>query len=96
MDFDNVGHAARFQSARLQDMPGLERTTMTAAERIRRALARGGRLDTNQLAELVGVKAETIKMECNRMADVFPIIAGGGRGKPTVWALRAETVSDTE
>lgn len=98
MDFDNVNHAARFVSARLADMPSLEKSTLPIAAQIRRALARGGRLDTNQLADLLGQKSEQIKLECNRMADVFPVVAGGGRGKPTVWALRAEneTVSDTD
>jgi hypothetical protein len=62
---------------------------MTHAERIRRALARGGRLDTNQLAELTGIPAESVKATCNIMPDVFPIVIGGGRGKPTVWALQA-------
>jgi len=89
MDFDNVNHLVRFQSARLSDMPGLEKTTMTLGEKIRRALARNGRLDTNQLAEILGIKPDQVKVECGRMPDVFPIIGGGGRGKATTWALRA-------
>jgi RecA-family ATPase len=89
LDFDNVKHAVTFQNAKLSDMPGLEQGTMTHAEKIRRALARGGRLDTNQLAELTGIPAESVKATCNIMSDVFPIVVGGGRGKPTVWALQA-------
>ena len=96
MDFDNVEHAARFQSARLGDMPSLEASTLPITAQIRRALARGGRLDTNQLADLLGQRSDVIKLECNRMSDVFPFAPGGGRGKPTVWELRAETVSDTD
>jgi len=98
MDFDNVQHMASFQSAKLSDIPGLEASTLTVAEKIRRALGRGGRggrLDTGQLAELTGVSTEVVKMECNRMTDVFPIILGGGRGKPTTWALRAETETES-
>jgi hypothetical protein len=90
MDFDNVQHTARFVSARLSEMPSLEVGTMSGSQRIRRALGRAGRLDTAQLADVTGMPAETVKMECNRMSDVFPIISGGGRGKPTVWALKAE------
>jgi hypothetical protein len=94
MNFDNVNHAARFQSAKLGDLPNLERSTLPVSGQIRRALARSSSgLDTNQLAELLGQKVEVIKMECNRMSDVFPMILGGGRGKATVWALRAETES---
>jgi len=96
MDFDNVNHAAHFRSAKLSDMPSLERSTLTIAAQIRRVLARAGRLDTNQIAEITGLKADVIKMECNRMADVFPYLAGGGRGKATTWELRAQTESDTE
>lgn len=90
MDFDNVNHAACFRSARLSDLPNLEKSTLPVSAQIRRALARGGRLDTNQLADVLAQKPEVIKMECNRMADVFPVVLGGGRGKPTVWALRAD------
>jgi len=94
MDFDNVNHATRFQSAKLGDMPALEASTLPIAAQIRRALARGGRLDTNQLAELLGQKPDVVKAECNRMPDVFPIVLGGGRGKPTVWALRADATEE--
>ena len=90
MEFDNVAHTARFQSAKLSDMPSLEKGTMTAQDKIRRALARGGRLDTKQLAEVTGVPEANVRVECGQMPDVFPIVLGGGRGKPTVWALKAD------
>lgn len=87
MVFDNATQSARFERMTLDDSPMLEASTLTLAERIRKLLAKKGRLDTNELAELAGFDAATVRTECNRMPDVFPLASGGGRGKVTVWVL---------
>jgi hypothetical protein len=87
MVFDNQAKAARFESTRLEDVPELEGKSLSLADRIRRTLAKKGKLDTNQLADELAEKADVVRMECNRIADVMPFASGGGRGKPTVWGL---------
>lgn len=58
--------------------------------RIRDALKRGA-LDTNELAEMVGVEANVIRNTCQRMADVIQVEAAipGRNGKPARWGLGA-------
>lgn len=92
--FDNQAKAVHFEGLRLADAPNLESATLTNAERIRRVLAKQGRLDTNQLAERLGLLPVVVKAECNRMPDVFPLIAGGGRGRPTTWGLGDPNATD--
>src|SRR5262249_54744478 len=86
MAFDNDRHAACFLPLRLADDPDLERSTMSLALRIRRALATHGKLDTNDLATQTGYPHATVRAECNRMTDVVPFV-GGERTKTTVWML---------
>jgi len=65
----------------------------TTAARIRDALKRGS-LDTGELADAVGMEANTVRTACQRMADVIqlePATPGRG-GKPAVWGLVAQGV----
>jgi AAA domain-containing protein len=85
--FDNIKHAVHFEPLRLADAPGLEATTLTNAERIRKVLAKEGALGAAAIADLAGIKADVVAMECRRMPDVFPVMRGGGRGNTTTWGL---------
>ena len=58
----------------------------TLADRIRNLL-RSGTMDTRQAAQLLIAKEDTVKKTLGRMNDVVQVQAGGGRGKPAVWAL---------
>lgn len=59
-------------------------------DRIRQAL-RMGSLDTNELAEALGVETNTVRMACQRMNDVIQIEAAipGRNGRPARWGLKA-------
>lgn len=85
--FDNDAKAVCFQAANVSESPEFGGAGVTAQARIRHALKHMGNLDTTRLAELLGIDAKNIKAECNSMPDVVPVIAGGGRGKATVWGL---------
>lgn len=87
MVFDNTQQATHLEPMRLEDVPELQAGSMTLADRIRQTLSQHGKLTTLELAELLDAKPEIVKVECNRSPDVFAIFTGGGRGKPTTWAL---------
>jgi hypothetical protein len=87
MVFDNNEHATRFEPMHLSEVPELANGTMTQPDQIRMLLRRHKRLDTVALAELAGLSQATVKTLCNTAPDIFPAALGGGRGKPTVWAL---------
>ena len=89
MLFDNDAHSACFERTRVRDMPQLEEASMSLASRIRRALAKHGKLDTNDLSAFCGAKADVVRVECNRMPDVAPFIGAERNGKATVWMLLA-------
>jgi len=86
MVFDNEKHLAQFQSMRLADEPALEASTMSYSQRIRRELARRGKLDTAELSGLTGIAQDAVRVTCNRMPDVAPFLTGE-KGKPTMWML---------
>lgn len=87
MVFDNAEHATVFEPMNLSDAPELALEGMTQIDQLRLLLRRHKRLDTGQLSELSGVALATVKALCNQAPDIFPAILGGGRGKPTVWAM---------
>jgi len=86
MAFDNEMHAACFIPLKLADEPELVAGTMSLPQRIRRELARRGKLDTQELAALTGYQQASVRAECNRMPDVAPFV-GGERSKTTTWML---------
>ena len=86
MHFDNAAHAARFERGAVEDSPELRNKTLPLQERIRRALV-GGDLDTRALAYACDTTEATIRATCPQTEGVFTKLAGGGRGKPTVWTL---------
>ena len=86
MVFDNTSRATHFEPMGLGEAPELEREGLTQTDQLRLLLRRHKRLDTNQLVELSNMPQATVKSLCNAAADIFPVILGGGRGKPTVWS----------
>jgi AAA domain-containing protein len=88
MVFDNHKDAVHFEPLRIEDVPDLEAQVTTRADKIRQLLRRKGKLDTIAIAETLGLSANEVRTECGRMADVFPLAAGGrGRGQTTTWGL---------
>ncbi|MCC6269622.1 MAG: AAA family ATPase [Dehalococcoidia bacterium] len=59
-------------------------------DRIRQAL-RLGSLDTNEIAEALGIDAAAVRMACQRMHDVVTTEAAipGRNGRPARWGLKA-------
>ena len=86
--FDSQAHAVYFEKSRIEDSWDLSQRSLSLAERIRFALKRGS-ANTLQLAAQLDVRPETVRKECNRMADVMSLSGGGGAGNTTVWGLRA-------
>lgn len=60
------------------------------SERIRQAL-QGGAMDTNELAETLGIDKAAVRMACTRMDDVVQVEAAvsGPGGHPARWGLQA-------
>jgi len=87
MVFDNTEHATHFEPMQLSDAPELQMGSLNQIDQIRMLLRRHKRLDTAALGELTGIPQASVKTLCNTAPDIFPAILGGGRGKPTVWAL---------
>jgi hypothetical protein len=85
--FDNPNRLVRFDGARIMDVPEFAEREMTLAERIRLIL-RSADDNTGHLAQVLDASPDTVRKTLGRMADVFPLTAGGGRGNNAVWTLR--------
>jgi hypothetical protein len=87
MVFDNTEHATHFEPMQLSDSPELQMGSLSQTDQLRALLRRHKRLDTGALAELTGISQLTVRVLCNQARDIFPVVLGGGRGKPTVWGF---------
>lgn len=91
VQFDGADGPIRFSRGELSDSPDLiGRTSLST--RIHAALRRGA-LDTNELAEAVGVSEGTVRSAVRRLSDVIqiaPASGGGTTAKPAVWGLAAD------
>lgn len=72
----------------LETVPELDRHT-PLSRRIRSVL-RGGGMTSNDIAEELMAKEDSVRKALGRMGGVVRIEEGGGRGKKTVWGLRSD------
>jgi hypothetical protein len=82
--FDNQKYQALFQTVAPAG-PADEPRTRT--DEIRAALRHFQHANTKTLSEWTGIDEEEVRKRCNEAEDIVVSIAGGGRGKPTLWRL---------
>lgn len=71
----------------LATVPELDRHAPLSS-RIRSVL-RGGAMTTDEIAEELAAKSDSVKATLSKMSGVVRLQKGGGRGKKTIWGLKS-------